>query len=298
MLTRRSIVVGALALSACAPHEKAPSAPAQPVDDPRFAEIESRIGGRVGVAAWNTGADEWLRHRSQERFALCSTFKWALAAAQLNMAEHGGPQLHDQVRYRAAEVLDYAPVARANLARGWLTIEEACAAAVMVSDNTAANLLLETQFGPEGFTRFLRAHGDAVTRLDRTEPSLNENAPGDERDTTTPDAMARTLRRFIIADQPGSEGILNAANRERLINWMVDSTTGRERLRAGLPSDWRVGDKTGTGVNGAHNDVAVIWPPAQAPIVIASYLSESERSSDELNAVHADIARAVAETWA
>lgn len=229
---------------------------------------------------------------------MCSTFKWALAAAQLNLAENGGPQLGERLRFSESDVLGYAPVAQANVARGWLTIEEACAAAVMVSDNTAANLLLNIQGGPEGFTRFLRAHGDAVTRLDRTEPTLNENAVGDPRDTTTPDAMARTLRRFIVADQPDSEGILNAENRERLINWMVDSTTGRERLRAGLPTDWRVGDKTGTGVNGAHNDVAVIWPPAQAPIIIASYLSESERSSDELNAVHADIARAVAESWA
>jgi beta-lactamase class A len=297
-LTRRATLLTGLALAACAP--TAPADPRDgyvpPPDDPRFAAIEARIGGRVGVVAWNTGTDAWLGHRRNEAFAMCSTFKWALAAAVLNMAQHsGGPQLHEIVRYNQSSMLPHAPVTSQHLERGWMTVEELCAAAVVTSDNPAANLLLELQFGPEGFTRFLRANGDGVTRLDRTELALNENLPGDPRDTTTPDAMARTLKHFLLED-----GVLNAASREKLIGWMVESTTGLSRLRAGLPTDWRVGDKTGTSTaaHNATNDVAIAWPPNGAPIIITSYFSESTVEPDARNAAHAEIARIIAGEWA
>jgi beta-lactamase class A len=296
--TRRTTLLSGLALAACAPRQE-PDPRASyvpPPDDPRFAAIEQRIGGRVGVAAWNTGNDAWLGHRRNEAFAMCSTFKWALAAAALQMAEHaGGPQLDERVRYNQSSMIAHAPRTEVNLARGWMTIEELCAAVVEVSDNPAANLLLELQFGPEGFTRFLRANGDGVTRLDRTELALNENAPGDPRDTTTPDAMARTLQHFLLTGD-----VLNEASREKLIGWMVSSTTGLQRLRAGLPAGWRVGDKTGTSgaAHNATNDVAVAWRPGRAPIIITAYLSDSTVDPDARNAAHAEIGRIVAEEWA
>ncbi len=295
MLSRRDTLLGALALGACAQAQSEPSLSYTPSPDHvRFAALEARVGGRIGVAAWNTGVGAWLGYRHHETFAMCSTFKWALAAAQLNMAQHGGPQLGEIVRFAETDLLDYAPVAREHLARGWMTIEECCAAAVGVSDNTAANLLLQIQGGPEGFTRFLRANGDAVTRLDRTDPSLNENEPGDPRDTTTPDAMVRTLQRFLLED-----GVLSPTHRDQLIGWMAASPTGRERLRAGLPPDWRVADKTGTGggANNATNDVAIAWPPNGAPIVIAAYLSHSSADAAARNAAHAEIGRIVAAAW-
>jgi beta-lactamase class A len=291
---RQALLGGGLLLAGCAP--TAPADPraayTPPPNDPRFAEIEQRIGGRVGVAAWNTGSGEWIGHRRNERFAMCSTFKWALAAGVLHSMQNGGPRLDEIVRYNAGDVMVYSPVTEQHVAEGAMTIEQLCEAAVMVSDNTAANLLLEVLMGPEGFTHFLRANGDGVTRLDRTEPELNENAPGDPRDTTTPDAMARTLQRFLLTEE-----VLSAPSREKLLGWMIASPTGRERLRAGLPAEWRAGDKTGTGVRGATNDVAVIWPPGRAPIVVACYLSDSERPREELNAAHADVGRIVAQTW-
>jgi len=296
--TRRTALLSGLTLAACAP--TAPADPreryAPPPDDPRFAAIEARIGGRVGVAALNTGTGVWLGHRRNEAFAMCSTFKWALAAAVLNTAQHsGGPQLDEIVRYNQSSMLPHAPVTSQHLARGWMTVEELCAAAVVTSDNPAANLLLELQLGPEGFTRFLRANGDGVTRLDRTELALNENLPGDPRDTTTPDAMARTLQHFLL-----EEGVLNAANREKLIGWMIESTTGLSRLRAGLPTDWRAGDKTGTSTatHNATNDVAIAWPSGRAPIIITSYLSESTVNLEARNAAHAEIARIIVGEWA
>lgn len=306
-LTRRGALLSGLALAACAP--QAPADPRRsyvpPPDDPRFAAIEQRIGGRVGVAAWNTGTDQWLGHRRNEAFAMCSTFKWLLAAQMLELAEHQPDLLASRVLYREEDLLSYAPVTRERfgsgpMGMGEMSVEELCAAAVLVSDNTAANLLLEgAAMGPEGFTRFLRSNGDSVTRLDRMEPELNENLPGETRDTTTPDAMARTMRRFLLGHIELGAPPLNGASREKLIGWMVESSTGRERLRAGLPGAWRVGDKTGTGgeANNATNDVAIAWPPRGAPIVIAAYLSHSTVAPAARNAAHAEIARVIAEEW-
>jgi beta-lactamase class A len=295
-LTRRGVMLGSVALAACAPTPSTPPADPPLPDDPRFAAIETRIGGRIGVAALNTADGAWLTHRAQERFAMCSTFKWVLAAAVLHSVQSGvGLTLDQQVRYSQADILPNSPRTQANLSRGWMSVEEMCEAIMLVSDNTAANALLVGVNGPEGLTHFLNANGDGVSRLDRTETALNENLRGDPRDTTTPDASVRTLERFLTTD-----AVLNTASREKLIGWMIACQTGLTRLRAGLPPSWRVGDKTGTsdGGHNATNDVAIAWPDQnRAPIIIASYLSDSSVDMAARNAAHADIARIVAETW-
>jgi beta-lactamase class A len=253
--------------------------------------IEDMVGGRVGLMALDTDSGETLEHRAEERFAMCSTFKWVLAAAVLERVDHGELRLEHSLHFDEDDLLDYAPVAREHVAKGSLTIDQLCAAAVSISDNTAANLLLEQIDGPSGLTAFLRRHGDPVTRLDRNEPSLNTNLPGDPRDTTTPRAMVGTMNTLLVGD------ILSSESRERLQQWLKDSATGLARLRAGLPRDWVAGDKTGTGVNGAANDVAIAWPPGRAPILIASYLSDSDASPDALNGAHVAIAAAVAKRF-
>jgi beta-lactamase class A len=290
MLTRRDTLLGAVALGACAPIESADQTTAS--SDARFAAIEAQLGARVGVAALNTATGAVIATRPHERFAMASTFKWLLAAQILQMAERLPGFLEERVVFGAGDLLDYAPTARAHLARGWMSVEECCEAIVVVSDNTAANLLLVAASGPAGFTSFVRASGDNVTRLDRAETALNENAPGDERDTTSPDAMARSLQRLLTQD-----GILSPASRQELIGWMQASTTGRNRLRAGLPADWRAGDKTGTGARGAVNDVAIAWPPGRAPIVIACYMSDGDADAATRIAAHAEIGRITADTW-
>jgi len=290
MLTRRDTLLGALALGACAP-----TAQVEPHDDRAqyfFSSVhtlEQRIGGRIGVAALNTANGAWLTHRQREHFAMCSTFKWLLAARFVHADMHQPGYLARSVPFSEADLLDYAPVAREHLARGEMTVEEACAGAVVLSDNTCANLLL-ARLGPYGLTHYLRQEGDTETSLDRMEPELNEVPPGDERDSTTPEAMVWLLNHFLVEDEP-----LNAAAREKLIGWMIESPTGRERLRAGLPSDWRVGDKTGTwiGEHNATNDVAIAWPPGRAPILIASYLHGSTAEPVARNAAHAEIARLI-----
>jgi beta-lactamase class A len=252
------------------------------------AEIEAGVGGRVGVFAVDTGTGRQLAHRADELFAMCSTFKWVLAAAILVAVDRAQLSLDERISYGPADLLEYGPVAREHVDEGSLTVEALARAAVTVSDNTAANLLLAKVGGPAGLTRFARSMGDLVTRLDRTEPTLNSNEPGDPRDTTSPRAMVGLMRRVLCGHTLSNTG------RARLLSWLRDCQTGKERLRAGLPGNWMVGDKTGTGARGATNDVAIAMPPGRAPVLIAAYMSEGGGGPTALQAAHADFGQLVA----
>jgi beta-lactamase class A len=278
---RRSFLVGASFSIVGACTKSGPAAQSQ--TDAQFAQIEAHLGGRLGVAALDTGNGARLSYRGGERFAMCSTFKWMLAAAVLARVERGEITLNQPIPYSAADMLEFSPVSQAHLTEGRMGVEDMCAAIVEVSDNTAANLLLALIGGPAGLTTYLRELGDPVTRLDRNEPGLNTNLPDDPRDTTTPDAMVGTMTKILLGDALSPNG------RERLTGWMKNSRTGLDRLRAGLPRDWITGDKTGGGANGATNDNAIVWPPDRAPILIAAYLSGSRGPLEARNAAHAEI---------
>jgi beta-lactamase class A len=251
-------------------------------------ELERRIGGRVGVELLDTTTGAHVSHRCNERFAMCSTFKWVLVAVVLQLVDSKKLTLSQRIEYSHKDLLEYSPVTRQHVENGTMTLEELAEAALTVSDNTAANLLLDRIGGTTGFNRFLREHGDRVTRLDRNEPTLNMNDSGDPRDTTTPAAMVETMRTLLTT------AVLTDSSRKRLLDWMVASQTGVKRLRAGLPKTWRVGDKTGSGMHGAVNDVAIAWPPNRSPVLMAVYLSESTASQDTLASAHAEIGRLVA----
>lgn len=281
-LTRREIVAAALA-AACSPGRSPEGRSADP-----FIAVEARLGGRVGVVAVDSRSGASLARRADERFAMCSTFKWALVAAVLARVDRRELALDHAVAFAPSDLLEYAPVTRAHVGEGRMTIAALAAAAIELSDNTAANLLLGLVGGPAGVTRFFRGLGDGVTRLDRTEPTLNTNLRGDARDTTSPRAMAASLRAVVAGSA------LSATGRQRLIAWLVACKTGKRRLRAGLPPGWLAGDKSGSGANGAANDVAVVWPPGRAPVVIAAYLDAPSASAERLDAAHAAIGRIVA----
>jgi len=256
-----------------------------------LAAIAASTGGRLGVAAVDTATGQRIGLDVESRYALCSTFKVPLAAAVLAKVAAGGLTLQMPLPFTDADVLDYAPVVKQHLATHSLTVGEACAAAIEWSDNSAANLLLAQIGGPAGLTGFIRRAGDPVTRLDRTEPELNDVPSGDVRDTTTPAAMVDLLRALLLGR------VLHPAARQRLIGWMVACQTGKDKLRAGLPAGWRVGDKTGNSGKGAVNDIAIAWPPRRAPILIACYLDAPGLGETEVNAVHAGVAEVVAKTF-
>lgn len=256
-----------------------------------FAALEKGVGGRLGVCAVDTGTGKRLTHRAAERFAMCSTFKTALAAAILSRVAAGQERLDRIVPYGQADMRSHAPVTEKHLGGRGLSVETLCQAVVEVSDNPAANLLLKTLGGPERFTAYLRTLGDTASRLDRWETELNTAIAGDPRDTTTPEAMAANLQALLLGEA------LIPAHRDRLIAWMAGSPTGVRRLRKDLPSGWRAGDKTGTGANGATNDIAVFWPAAGAPIVVAAYLTETAAPLAAREAVLAKVGRMVADTF-
>jgi len=283
--TRRRFLfttAGALA-TACAPSSVIAA------DGPRsLVAIEAKVGGRVGVFALDTGNGRQVAHRPDERFAMCSTFKWVLAAAILARVDRAQLSLDEHVSYGSADLLDNSPITTSHVAEGFMAVIALTQAAVTVSDNTAANLLLARLGGPAGFTEFVRSLGDSVTRLDRKEPALNSNDAGDPRDTTSPRAMVGLMRKILCGDA------LSPAGRDRLLGWLRACETGKDRLRAGLPRDWIVGDKTGTGQRGAVNDVAIALLSGRAPILVASYLSDADAGLPALTAAQANIGRLVA----
>nr|WP_320131555.1 class A beta-lactamase [uncultured Holophaga sp.] len=250
--------------------------------------LEQRRGGRIGVAVLEPGRGLRLAYRAQERFPLCSTFKLLEVGLVLQRVDAGTERLERRIPLHRADLLPHSPVCSARVGEGTLKVGELCEAAITVSDNAAGNLLLEGLGGPQGLTAGLRHLGDGVTRLDRREPDLNENRPGDPRDTTTPEAMARSASRLI-------EGpVLTPASRRRLRAWMAGCTTGGNRLRAGLPSSWRVLDKTGTGPRGAVNDVALVERPGSPTLLLAVYTSGGRGDLAEQEAVLVAVARLVA----
>ncbi|MGK2908195.1 MAG: class A beta-lactamase [Sphingobium sp.] len=247
-------------------------------------QIEEKAGGRLGIALVDAQGKLLLGFNRDERFALCSTFKAPLAAAVLMGAENGRYGMDGTLPITQEDILDHAPVVKAALKKGRMAISDLARAAVEVSDNSAANILLPIIGGPEGLTGFLRAHGDTMTRLDRTEPTLNENAVGDERDTTSPAAIATVMSRLLFQDMPGPAA-------EQLRGWLEGSTTGKARIRAGLPQGWQAGDKTGS-CGTAFNDVAVLRSPAGKDYVLAIYLDRPTVDDKQADAAIADATRA------
>src|ERR1700722_15946149 len=273
---RRAFLAGLAALLSPLPAGAADFVSADSVKSAseRIAALEARAGGRLGVFVLDTASGLSIAHRSDERFPMCSTFKLLTAAAVLALVDAGSERLDRKIPYGTADLLEYAPVTKAHAGEGAMSLGDLCAAAIDWSDNTAANLLLQVIGGPPAFTRYVRALGDELTRLDRNEPTLNTAIAGDERDTTTPAAMVGDMRAVLSGDRVGDK-----------------------RIRAGLPPSWRVGDKTGTGDNGTANVIAIIRPPDRAPLLAASYYTGSSGSADALNAVHKEVGGIVAATF-
>jgi beta-lactamase class A len=282
MLSRRTVLSSVAALAA-----SLPVAGAGPAAD-QLRALESRFGGRLGVAALDTGSDRRVDYHSSSLWPMCSTFKLLLVGAVLAKVDQGIEQIDRALPIAAADLPDYAPVVKAKIGRGHLSVAELCEAAICVSDNAAANLLLQTVGGPGGLTIFARGLGDRTSHFDRIEPYVNEAAPGDARDTTSPAAMLGDLGALLLG------GVLTLPSRQTLINWLLAATTGGDRLRAGLPKDWRVGDKSGSGGHGAANDVAIAWPPGRPPLLIAAFYTDNEASPTERNALLAEVGRVVA----
>ncbi len=254
--------------------------------------LEKASGGRLGVTVLDVATGKRASHRGMERFPMCSTFKVLGAGAVLARVDAGKERLDRVIEFDAKDLVTYSPVTSKHVGKPGMTLGEVCAAALDYSDNTAANLLLRAIGGPTAVTQFARSLGDGVTRLDRWETALNEALPGDPRDTTTPVEMAGNIGKLVFGKA------LSTKSREQLKTWMLGCKTGDARLRAGVPKDWRVADKTGTGERGTANDVGILWPVGHGPVLVTVYLTGATVGAEQQSATIAAVGHAVAKSFA
>ncbi len=309
MIARRGFIAGSLALGAAGAQGVAGAVQTAPDGDP---PIMARAGddiasnklaaleqgqARLGVCLLNTATGEMVGNRMHEHFAMCSSFKLALAACCLREAEAGRVDLDQELAFSKTDLVSYSPVLERSLEQGQMSVRELARVTTTTSDNAAANLLIRHLGGPDSVTALFRQMGDRETRLDRYEPMMNLVLSADLRDTTTPAAMAQLVANLTTGS------LLSAENRQTLIQWMIDTRTGLRRIRAGLPQGWVAGDKTGTGLGSGttnkYNDVALVYPPGRAPIVISAYYDsalQSDRIEPEQQAVLAEVGR-IAVDW-
>ncbi|PRY02423.1 class A beta-lactamase [Allonocardiopsis opalescens] len=282
--------------AASAPASAAPSASppaAQPIDpaafEPQFQQLESEYDALLGVYAVDTGTERTISYNADQRFAYASTFK-ALAVGAV-LQQNTIEELEEVITYTSDDLVNHTPITEQHVDTG-MTLRELCDAAIRYSDNTAANMLFEELGGPSGLDAALEGIGDDVTHVDRIEPHLSDYEPGDIRDTSTPQAMATSLRAYTLGE------VLPPDERAILVDMLRGNTTGDELIRAGVPADWEVGDKTGSGSYGTRNDIAILWPPDREPIVVAIMTSNDDPDAEYDNALIADAATVIAQTMA
>lgn len=252
-------------------------------------QVEANLDARVGITVEDKETNQNWQYHADDRFPMNSTFKTLACAALLARVDSGQEQLERIVTFDENEIVTYSPITEARVGPLGMSLGELCEATMSMSDNSAANFILEAIGGPQALTQFLRSIGDEVTRLDRWETDLNEALPGDERDTTTPNAMAMTLEQLVLGET------LSLESRQKLENWLKGNEVGDDLLRAGVPDDWEIGDRTGAGGYGSRSIAAVMWPPQREPAIATIYITETEASFDDRNAAIAEIGAAIAE---
>ena len=285
-MNRRSLLKGAV-LGAVALTLRPKLSLAASVGDvkTRLGALERQHGGRLGAAILDTGNGRSAGYRADERFLMCSTFKWLAVAAVLARVDRRLERLDRRIVFGNEAVLAYAPITRNHAGGQGMTVAELCQAAITVSDNTAANLLLASLGGPAAVTALARSLGDEMTRLDRMEPELNTAAAGDPRDSTTPSATLSDMQKILLGHT------LSDASREQLIAWLCATTTGDAKLRAGVPTGWKVGDKTGNDGHSVSNDIAIIWPPGRKPLLVTAYYVNSAADDAARSHMLAEVGR-------
>jgi beta-lactamase class A len=258
--------------------------------------VEQTSGGRCGLALLDTASGQRFSVRANERFPMCSTFKLALAAQLLHTAEQGQISLAKAVAIAATDMVPHAPFTQPRIGQS-VTLFDLAAATMIASDNPATNLILQQLGGPASFTAWVRTQGDKTTRLDRIEPMMSEGLPGDPRDTTSPAAMLALMDKLLFGPT------LTKESRQQLLSWMHASETGNDMVRAGLPTGWKEGNKTGSGDRGIRNTISLLTPPpvsrpGRPPILLTIFIAEAERDIAARNRHHAALARALVQSLA
>ncbi|AZJ19097.1 class A beta-lactamase BlaIII [Bacillus wiedmannii] len=252
-----------------------------------FAKLEKEYDAKLGIYALDTGTNQTIAYHSDDHFAFASTSK-SLAVGAL-LRKNSLEALDQRITYTHEDLSNYNPITEKHVDTG-MTLKELADASVRYSDSTAHNLILKQLGGPSEFEKILREMGDTVTTSERFEPELNEVHPGETHDTSTPEAIAKTLQSFTLGTALPTE------KRELLVDWMKRNTTGDKLIRAGVPKGWEVADKTGAGSYGTRNDIAIIWPPNKKPIVLAILSNHDKEDAKYDDKLIADATKVVLNT--
>ncbi|WP_409494467.1 class A beta-lactamase [Amycolatopsis sp. cmx-11-12] len=264
-------VVSLAACSTPAPAQPPAAAPVTtPVATADFEQLERTFGARLGLYAVDTATGREVAFRADERFAYASTHKAFSAGGVLQRTPIA--DLDRTVTYRKQDLVSNSPVTEKHVDTG-MPLRDVIDATLRYSDNTGGNLLFRELGGPAGLGAVLRGIGDTTSHVDRIEPELNDTTPGDIRDTSTPRALAVSLRAFALGNA------LPEDKRKILVDIMRANTTGDTNIRAGVPG-WPVADKTGTASYGTRNDIGVIWPPDRAPIVLSVLTDRATKDAE------------------
>ncbi|MDB5938839.1 MAG: ampC [Polaromonas sp.] len=251
-------------------------------------ELESAAQGRLGIHIVDAATGLEYGYRSDERFMMLSSFKLLASALVLHRVDTSKESLTRRIAFTGKDLISWSPVTEQHADGNGMTLAQLCEATITTSDNTAANLILSSCGGPAALTAFARQLGDQVTRLDRNEPQLNVKSGDGLMDTTSPRAMATTMQKLLLGEA------LSVQSRGQLQLWLRGNTTGNNRLKAGLPADWRIGDKTGTNQSDS-NDIGIVFPPDRTPLLVAAYLAESHATSQVKDATIAAVGQLVHE---
>ncbi|UPR58770.1 class A beta-lactamase [Vibrio sp. ED004] len=243
-----------------------------------IAQIESRVSARIGVAVYDSATEQTWSYKSDERFPMMSTFKTLACANLLYVHEHEGLYLESKVGVKSDELIAWSPMTKAFVGKE-ISLRDACASTMEMSDNTAANIVLASTGGPNGLTEFLRSTGDSKTRIDHIEPDLNHARPGDERDTTTPNTMVKTLNELVYGN------VLSEESKAQLKTWMMGNKVSDGMIRSILPDGWKIADRSGAGAYGSRAITAIVWSETRAPLIISISLTETELTISERDTV-------------
>lgn len=254
----------------------------------RLQHLEATAQGRLGVHILNTGTSQEYGYRSDERFMMLSSFKLLASALVLHRVDAGNESLERRLPFTAKDLIPWSPVTEHHTDGSGMTLAQLCEATITTSDNTAGNLILSSYGGPAAFTAFARQLGDNVSRLDRDEPTLNTPTVEGLMDTTSPRAMVTVMHKVLLGN------VLSSDSRSLLQQWLRGNTTGANRLKAGLPTYWNIGDKTGTNKTDS-NDIAIIYPPNRPPLLVTAYLADSQANSQVKDTTIAAVGKLVHE---
>lgn len=290
-----------------------------------IARLSKMSGGVVGVTAIHLETGRRVSLSGGERFPMASTFKIPIAVQLLTRIDKSEVRLDQMIEIKQSDLHPGSGTLSDLFNKGGLSlsVRNLMELMLLISDNSATDVLLRTAGGPEAVTARMRALGIEGINVDRSTARLISDWVGvtnlppedqwtpelfdlkfaalkpeeqkaaskrfdaDPRDTSTPDAMAALLEKIYQRE------ILKPASSELLLNIMYRCRTGEARLRGLLPGGTEIAHKTGT-IGGSANDVGIITLPDNAGhVAIAAFVKSSEKDVPARERAIAEIARAV-----